>query len=252
MSDQRTYGLGRLYVPDERDQNYPLRAMMTKKPERRKRPWNRPRVLDQGATGTCVGHAWRLWLEMAPRLHPPEYGVPAFDIYRAAVLLDEWRQNDGEARRPDDDLQFGTSVRAGAKVMQQLGAIGEYRWAYDAATIADFVTRRDGSPVVVGTNWYEGMMRPDPRSGRISLGGSVVGGHAWLVRWFNERDMVFTGVSSWGRAWGLDGQFFIRYEDLDRLVKEQGEACCGVELATRTLADPVQTKVTAKPAESSP
>jgi hypothetical protein len=79
---------------------------------------------------------------------------------------------------------------------------------------------------------------PDPRTGRVDLSGGVLGGHAWLVRWFDERAMTFTGVSSWGRAWGRDGQFFIRYDDLDRLVKENGEACCGVELATRTLADP--------------
>jgi hypothetical protein len=134
MSDGRQYGFGRIAAPDPRDRSYPMQALLAKRPERRARPWSRPRVLDQGATGTCVGHAWRLRLEMAPRLHPPTYGMPAFGIYRAALLLDEWGDNDREAELPDDRLQFGTSVRAGAKVMQQAGYIGEYRWAFDAAT----------------------------------------------------------------------------------------------------------------------
>lgn len=240
MSSSRIYGMGRLAAPDERDQAFPLKAILGRKPTRRTKPWARPRVLDQGGSGTCVGHAWRLWLEMAPHLHPAEYGVVAYDIYRQAVLLDEFRQNDHEARIADPaQLQYGTSVRAGAKAMVAAGYIGEYRWATDAATVADFVTRADGSPVVMGTNWYGGMMEPDPVTGRVDLRGGNQGGHAWLIRWFDERVMTFTGVSSWGPAWGRDGQFFIRYEDLDRLIKEDGEACCGVELAARTLADPV-------------
>lgn len=240
MRSPRLYGMGRLPAPDERDQAFPLKAILGRKPKRRTKPWDRPRVLDQGGSGTCVGHAWRLWLEMAPHLHPPDYGIDAYTIYRRAVLLDEFRRNDREAEIADpDQLQHGTSVRAGAKAMLDAGYIGEYRWAYDAATVADFVTRTDGSPVVMGTNWYGGMTEPDPRDGRVTLRGGNQGGHAWLIRWFDRDAMTFTGVSSWGPDWGIDGQFVIRYEDLERLIAENGEACCGVELATTTLADPI-------------
>ena len=90
MGSPRVYGMGRLLAPDERDQAFPLKAMLVRKPKRRTKPWDRPRVLDQGGSGTCVGHAWRLWLEMAPHLHPADYGLSAFDIYRHAVLLDEF------------------------------------------------------------------------------------------------------------------------------------------------------------------
>jgi hypothetical protein len=177
---------------------------------------------------------------MAPKLHPAEYGLPAFDIYRAAVLLDEFKQNDAEAHETDPaKLQGGTSVRAGAKAMAAQGYIGGYRWATDAATVADYVTRTDGSPVVMGTNWYGGMFTPDPRTGRVALSGGNQGGHAWLVRWFNPSAMTFTGISSWGAEWGRAGQFEIRFEDLERLIHEDGEACCGVELAHRALADSV-------------
>jgi hypothetical protein len=234
------YGLGRRHAPDDRDCNFPMQALFRPKPKRRKQPWEMERVLDQGDSGTCVGHAWRLWLEMAPKLHPASYGLGPFDIYRAAVLLDEFKENDGEATQMDPTkLVDGTSVRAGAKVMAAQGYIGAYHWAYDAATIADYVTRADGSPVVMGTNWYHSMFDPDPRTGRVEVKGPVDGGHAWVIRWFDSRHMLFTGVSSWGAEFGIGGQFFLRYEDLDRLVKEDGEACCGVELTATTLATPV-------------
>jgi hypothetical protein len=239
MAGATPYGLGRRHAPDDRDCSFPMQALLGRKPKRRTLPWEMRRVLDQGESGTCVGHSWRLWLEMAPKLHPASYGLGPFDIYRAAVLLDEFKENDGEATITDPArLVDGTSVRAGAKAMANAGYIGAYRWAYDAATVADYVTREDGSPVVMGTNWYRSMFDPDPRTGRVEIKGPVDGGHAWVIRWFDSRHRLFTGVSSWGDGWGIGGQFYLRYEHLDRLLKEDGEAACGVELDTRTLANP--------------
>ena len=232
-----TRGFGRRESPDERDLEYLLQGVMAA-PEKvtyRKRPWNMPRVLDQGKTGTCVGHAWRHWLEAAPKLHPAEYGLSAFEIYRRAVLLDVWPENDREAQLADHQLQEGTSVRAAAKAMKAAGYIGEYRWAFDASTIADFVQRTDGSPVVVGTNWYAGMSEPDQR-GLVRITGRILGGHAYLVRWYDAPSAEFVCVNNWSADWGRAGQFRIRHEDMDRLIaRERGEACCGVEARTRIL-----------------
>jgi hypothetical protein len=120
----------------------------------------RLRVLNQGQTGTCVGHGWRGWYEGEPTTHAAGEGPDAFAIYRRAILLDAWADNDREENLPESQLQGGSSVRAGAQAMQEAGFIASYVWATKASEIADYVTRRDGSPVVLGTSWYESMFHP--------------------------------------------------------------------------------------------
>jgi hypothetical protein len=225
--------LGRRPDPDPRDHNYPLRAVLTLlEPERRRAPWRRYRTLYQGFTGTCVGHAWRGMIEAAPMMRKPDYPPDAFTIYKGCLAHDPWPDNDHELGLPDSGLQFGTSVRAGAKYLKERGIIGSYHWADGAETVGDFVTRRDGSPVVMGTNWYATMGDPDPKTGVVKLGGYVAGGHAWMVRWYYRSKGLFLCTNSWGAAWGLNGEFLIAGEDLERLILEDGEACCGLEAAT--------------------
>src|SRR4051812_8573314 len=176
------YGLGRRHAPDPRDRLYPAQLVLDRmSPKRRTVPWKRPRVLDQGQTGTCIGHGWRGWFEGEPTMHRPDEGRDAFAIYRQAILLDEWPDNDVEETKPNEQLEAGSSVRAGAKAMQADGYIGSYVWATSAAQIADFVTRVDGSPVVVGTRWYKGFFTPDPKTGIVRMTGGIAGGHCWVV-----------------------------------------------------------------------
>jgi hypothetical protein len=229
------YGLGRVHEIDDRDCLYPARLVLDRlSPKRRATPWKRPRVLDQGATGTCVGHGWRGWYEAEPTLHGVGEGPDAFTIYRQAVLLDGFADNDGDATAPAYQLQAGSTVRAGAKAMQADGVIGSYVWAFRAKEIADYVTRVDGSPVVVGTNWYRGMFEPDRKTGRVRMTGGIAGGHCWVVNWFDGK--LFECYTSWGDSFGLKdangigGMFKLSMGQLDRLIREDGEACMGVEL----------------------
>jgi hypothetical protein len=229
-----SYGLGRIHAPDNRDCLYPASLVLDRlSTKRRSTPWKRARVLDQGQTGTCVGHGWRGWFENEPTFHGASDGPDAFTIYRRAVLLDELLDNDSDATAPQDQLQSGSTVRAGAKAMQEAGLIGSYVWASMAKQIADYVTRMDGSPVVVGTNWYRGMFRPDAQ-GRVKMTGGVAGGHCWVVNWWDGR--LFQCYTSWGQDFGLKdadgigGVFLLSTGQLDRLIREQGEACCGVEI----------------------
>src|SRR4051812_33079979 len=108
---------GRRYVVDQRDQAHPLRARVGPTVERRTITWAlaHNRTMDQGNTGTCVGHGWKALLMGQPIARGLPVSKPtAFGIYRAAIPLDEWTDNDGEVGLPDAELQSGTSVRAGA------------------------------------------------------------------------------------------------------------------------------------------
>lgn len=172
---------------------------------------------DQGATPECVGHGWAHWLHASPfRQFLQPHG-----IYTMAQHLDEWEGTDYD----------GTSVRAGAKVLQMLGAIGEYRWATQVVPVAKHILAN--GPVVIGVNWYEGMEEPDPGTGLIRPTGEALGGHCACLIGFDGRRGQFKLKNSWGTEWGLGGYAWIGIADLQRLLDEDGEACCGLEQALK-------------------
>jgi hypothetical protein len=234
------HGLGRRYAEDARDEAYPMRLRLDPLREqffprgipegvRHYRPSS---VLDQGRTGTCVGHAWASRLRGAPIMQ----GHPGpFTLYRQFILVDEWAQNDREALLPDEQLQFGTSVRAGAKVCQSLGYVSNYLWAESTEDVRAWHLANFGS-VVLGVNWTSDMMRTDA-SGFIHYTGRVEGGHAVVTTGWNDR-LRYNGrivqavrcQNSWGTGWGQQGRFWLLRDDLERLIADRGEACAPTEV----------------------
>jgi C1A family cysteine protease len=90
-------------------------------------------------------------------------------------------------------------------------------------------------PVVVGTNWYDRMFKPE--KGFIRVGGQVAGGHAWLLLGADRSKKCPDGtmgacrmINSWGRGWGESGRAWISFNDLDKLIKADGEAATAKEL----------------------
>lgn len=232
---------GRRFAPDNRDRNFLMRRMLADVrtlalPARK--TWGIHRTaLDQGQTGTCVGHAWRNFLRCAP-IRTERGGPSPFDIYRSAVSNDVWPDNDDEAELPDGDagLDFGTSVRAGAEAVTAFGRLKSYVWAFELQAAIEWVLTQ--GPVVLGTNWYSSFSRPDTEGiVRIQPNASVVGGHAYLLRGVNARRALARCSNSWGDEWGLSGEFMLPFRDLERLIHEDGEACAAVEkrLAARSV-----------------
>jgi hypothetical protein len=229
--DPRGIGFGRLPahgLGDDQDEAYPLRgvlpAVAVALPPYKY--WsNFYKALDQGATGTCVGHAAKQWMLAGPvRQTTPTADPSAFQLYLEACKNDEWPENDY------GDLMFGTSVRAMFKVLQKRGLLTEYRWAQSIADVRDFVSLK--GPIVVGSWWYEGMFWPDAE-GVITPTGSRAGGHAYLIigtRVTDTGEREYRILNSWGPDWGERGRAWISEEDLDRLIfAEGGEAAAGIE-----------------------
>lgn len=217
-------GLGRLAAADSRDMSYRLRSIMPEDnaPLAESRYYNihRNAPLNQGGTSSCVGHALHHFLMAAPLV--TRDGPDPLYIYRQAQKVDEW---EGE-----EPLYLGTSVRAGLKVLQDMGYIQEYRWTWNAEEVRRWVLGGHGT-VVLGTNWYSAMLTPD-RRGFIKPEGRCLGGHAYLVIGARESHGVRL-LNSWGASWASRGRAWLSWEHLDQLLKENGEAVA-----------PIETKVT--------
>lgn len=226
--------LGRLVQFDERSRNYPLRTMLTDEMPVRSMTWRCDPRLDQGSEGACVGFAWSHELAAYPVVVDTDDAF-ARSVYRAAQKLDPW---------PGEDYE-GTSVLAGAKAVQDLGHMDEYRWAFGI----DDVLRAIGyhGPVVVGVQWQAGMREPRP-SGLLEVdqSGGFVGGHAILLRGLTLKSRlpgeprgvpVVRFRNSWGADWGSNGDCFMHVENLAWLLDQQGECC--IPVARRRDATPL-------------
>lgn len=214
------YGLGRLPAPDERDHGFLLTRPAITRTARFW--WGYKTRLDQNGYPQCVAYAWSHFITDAPRRHLVPLLDPA-DLYHQAQLVDEW---------PGEDYD-GTSVRAGAKVLAALAAIEtEYRWAFDLDTLV--ANLLEVGPVVLGVNWYEAMFDPD-KDNFVRIGGDVAGGHAIKADGVNVVKRFVRIKNSWrnpdGSWWGRGSFARISFDDMERLLDEQGEACMAVEKA---------------------
>lgn len=215
--------LGRIHIPDPRDQNYLVSDILPRqasKPERTyKYWWPGGWWGDQGNTPQCVAYAWVHWLEDGGvtqyNERTPE--IVPYTLYKEAQRRDVWSGENYE----------GTSVRGGAKALQERGYIKEYRWTWNVEELAQAVLSL--APVVVGTDWYLDMFYPN-EEGVVSLSGSLMGGHAYVVNGYNSETGYFRCKNSWGRTWGKNGYFYIHKTAMQVLLNNHGEACIATEI----------------------
>jgi hypothetical protein len=233
MKTAARHGLGRIEAPDPRDREFPMsRVVGTPPPDRTWRYWwKRGWWGDQGAQPWCVAYAWGHWIADGPdtsrtlrrRMDRPAPYVEMRDLYCRAQQLDPWP---GDCSSPRNQQYDGTSVRAGAKALQEWGYIGSYWWAWNLDTVVRALLT--AGPVVVGTAWYEGMSTPDAQ-GFIRPTGRYEGGHAYLLNGVNKDRRVLRCKNSWGVHWGRKGSAWIMFDDFEKLLKDHGEAVLATE-----------------------
>ena len=141
------------------------------------------------------------------------------EIYWEAQKNDPW---EGGSYPNASPKYSGTSVLAGVKRVKELGYIEEYRWAF---TLEDVLYGLGhNGPAILGIPWYYDMYFPDNK-GFVKPTGRLVGGHAILARAVNVKKGIVTLRNSWGKDWGKDGDCYITFEDLEKLLKQRGECC---------------------------
>lgn len=218
--------LDRIAHFDERSRQYPVRALLSGDIRRTKRVWKvRAVPLDQGREGACVGFGWSAELASTPIIRPVDNQY-ALDLYRRAQAED---------RAMGHNYPEGASVLAGAKACARSGLVTAYHWAFGVEDVIAALVRK--GPVVLGINWYEGMYRTRvlPEGAHlVEVGGELAGGHCivangYLPAYAGLGEVVVL-TNSWGAAWGdRTGSALLRRVDLERLLREDGEACVATE-----------------------
>lgn len=209
--------LDRLVEFDEQSRKYPVRTLLQANPLR-SYTWRCRATLDQGQEGACVGFAWSHQLIARPYERQGMNNSTARVVYKKAQQLDHF---------PGDNYQ-GTSVLGGIKAVQELypGTISSYRWAFTLNEVLESLSHL--GPVVLGINWHEGMVTPE-KNGVVRAVGDVIGGHAILAMGIDPRRRLVRLHNSWGSDWGVQGRCLVTFDDLERLLKDQGEACIAIK-----------------------
>jgi hypothetical protein len=206
--------LGRIPQPDARNAQYPLSAVLSSAPLVQK-TWGLRGRLDQGQEGSCVGHGWAHRVNAEPHRHNLTH-EDALTFYHQAQKLDAW---------PGEDYE-GTSVLAGAQAVKRDGYLNVYRWARTLDEI--LLALAHEGPVVAGTPWLQDMFTPDA-GGFLRVSGGVAGGHCWLLRGVDPLHERVRMSNSWGSSWGLKGDAWFTFADLQKLVDAGSEWCVPTE-----------------------
>lgn len=226
MKIKYPHGLGRKFQKDERDKLYPAHQLLpkTSTPEVRSRFWTTGPILDQGDTSQCVAYAATQLLHSSPVINKN-----TTDIY---TLYKDSQKLDSPPETNDDD---GTTVRSMFKVLQSLGYISNYYWANTVDIIVEYLCQI--GPIEFGSDWYDNMFDYNSNTGFIKIGGSIAGGHGYLLKGVNK-DLVCPDKSigairicnSWGTSWGYRGCAWVSIVDATKLLSDNGEAGCCTEL----------------------
>lgn len=116
----------------------------------------------------------------------------------------------------------GGSGLAIAKVLKNRGLITGYSHAFGIEHALLALTLR---PVIFGVTWYNSFFTPNG-DGLIEIakGSAIDGGHEICANLIDKSAELVGFIQSWGK-WGVKktGQFFMSFDTLDRLLKNQGD-----------------------------
>lgn len=181
--------------------------------------WNRTSpILNQGSLGSCTGNALVGFLGTEPASLQLKPGTVldeklAVEIYSRGTQLDLIN-----GCYPPTDT--GSSGLAVCKAAIEKGLISSYRHTFGFSQALAALSH-DG-PLIVGTNWYEGMDSPDDRY-KLKVTGQVRGGHEYEVVAIEVDLKLVRMVQSWGDQWGDKGYAWITFDDFERLLAEDGD-----------------------------
>jgi hypothetical protein len=213
------YPLGRVVEHDERSRFY----QAAQAPAQRSVLWgHHAPVLDQGQLGSCTGNATAQLINTDYFIKSRGAGYltenDAVQLYETATVLDGIPNN---TYPPTDG---GSTGLGAAKAGVKLGYFTGYKHAFG---FAHFCAALQLQPVIVGTEWTEGMFTPTAK-GFVKPTGDVAGGHEYLALGVDYATKTLTFLNSWSSAWGLQGRFHMTFAAFTTLLINQGDVTAPV------------------------
>lgn len=205
-------------------------------------------VLDQGDLGSCTGNAaigaigtGKLFEALINNPGRPSESDAAVDEERAVALYSSATKLDDydDAYPPVDTGSDGLSV---AKACVTVGLISGYR---HATSLEAALTALAKQAVITGVNWYDSFDQPDENGlVKITNRASVRGGHEFVLDELDVENKLIGATNSWGESFGINGRFYISWNDFERLLSEQGDVTAFISVSepaptpTPTPSDP--------------
>ena len=207
---------------DYRLLDYITPSMMKKAEQITQMNWQVDHILDQGATGHCVGFAWAGFGISLPVFN--NWGNDMGDkIYYQAKIFD------GETGEEN-----GSNTRSGVKAFMKFSKLQNNAYAFATSFNSIVTWLLTSGPVVTGTNWYDNMMSPDS-NGLVKAKGKVLGGHEWMINGIDTTTRLLRCTNSWGADFAVNGQFYISFEDYQKLLDESGDAVVATEVSPSSV-----------------
>lgn len=174
--------------------------------------WTPGPILDQGSTGSCTGHALAGLLNIKQKDRQFNH-EDALGFYALGTYFDPY-----QGVWPGDDTgSSGIAVAKGATKARVAQAYGH------VFGIDHFLRALSVGPLLVGSEWYDGMF--DPASdGTVAVHGNYVGGHEYVAIGYDTASEKVWFQNSWGQGWGDGGLFKMNKDDLAFLLGRQGDA----------------------------
>lgn len=217
------HGLGRHIRHDPRSRNFA--APRKAEPTRDKRHHRYGSVLNQGQLGACTGFTGAHNLNSAPMrsiftlLKSPTFKAEdAISFYSGATARDPF-----PGVYPPDDT--GSSGLAVAQELQARGHVKLYEWAFGFQHGLGVISQR---PLMQGSYWTYNMFYPTI-DGQVRPTGGDAGGHEYLWMGVELRSKTTRSdnrswfLNSWGAEWGLNGYFWMTWDDHEALLARDGD-----------------------------
>lgn len=213
--------LGRVVDHDERSRNFA--HSLTTPTALKAVDWDDDApISDQGEVSACTGFTAldvmnnHLFAGNRQRATGSTVLLPnakGLDFYHQATL------RDGISGNTYPGVDDGSSGLGAAKGLQFEKFITGYTHAF---SMTAFLTALQHQPVMVGTAWTKGMFDPNAK-GLIVPTGEDEGGHEYGAFGYDPATTWIKFRNHWTPQWGLNGRFFMKASDFEKLLAQQGD-----------------------------